>query len=183
MVIDEKGLLSAMKDAYKKKSTGYKVAARILEDEEEELILSAPGWTAFINRENAPRKVMGLIVEHVGDLPREDEAYQVQDKNVQAEIFSVAVPAQARLVAGAVVRRTNLTYNGYQIWQRTDNLNVFMLSPKFEDMMDNYNREVRLTEDGMFYVEGVASRLYLLPLQVMQNELPALHHLAKMQWV
>lgn len=93
MVIDEKGLLSAMKDAYKKKSTGYKVAARILEDGDEELIVSAPGWTAFIIRENAPRKVMGLIVEHVGDLPRASEAYQVQDKNVQAEIFKVAVPA------------------------------------------------------------------------------------------
>lgn len=183
MVIDEKGLLSAMKDAFKKKSSGYKVASLIPEGGEEELVLSAPGWTAFITRENAPRKVMGLIVEHVGDLPREFEAYQVQDKNVQTEIFKVAVPSPAKLVEGAEIRRTNLTYNGYQIWQRTDNFNVFMLSPRFEDMMDNYNRAVRLTEDGMFYVEGVASRLYLLPLQVMQNDMPALHHLAKLKWV
>lgn len=183
MVIDEKGLLTAMKDAFKKKSTGYKVAARVTEDGEEELILSAPGWTTIISRENAPRKVMGLIVEHVGDLPKAGEAYQVQDKNVQAEIFRVAVPTPAIPVKDVEVRRTNLTYSGYQIWQRTDNLNVFMLAPKFEDMMDNYNRAVMLTEDGMLYVEGVASRLYLLPLQAMQNETPALHHLAKMRWV
>ena len=183
MVIDEKGLLSAMKAAFKKQSTGYKVAAQTTEGVDEELILSAPGWTAIIDRENTPRKVMGLIVEHLGDLPRYGTAFQVQDKNAQAEIFSVAVPSPAMLVPGAQVKRTNLTYNGYQIWQRTDNHDVFMLAPKFEDMMDNYNREVRLTEDGMFYVEGVASRLYLLPLQVMQNDLPALHHLAKLKWV
>ena len=183
MVIDEKGLRAAMEGAFKKKSTGYKVAARTTEDGDQELILSAAGWTAFVNRENTPRKVMGLIVEHVGDLPQTGTAFQVQDKNVQAEVFSMAVPSPAQLVAGAQVRRTNLTYNGYQIWQRTDDLEVFMLSTKFEDMMDNYNRKVWLTEDGMFYVEGVASRLYVLPLQVQQNELPALHHLAKLKWV
>ena len=183
MVIDEKALLAVMRDAFKKKSTGYKAAARLTENGEEELILSAPGWSAIVTRENAPRKVMGLVVEHVGDLPRPGEAYQVQDKNVQAEIFSVAVPAPAELVEGAAVKRTNLTYSGYQIWQRTDNLNVFMIPTKFEDMMDNYNRAVRLTENGMFYVEGVSSRLYFLPLKAMENDVPALRHLAKMRWV
>lgn len=182
MVIDEKGLLSAMKDAYKKKSTGYKVAARISPKGERELILSGPGWSAEIARENAPRKVLGVIVEHVGDLPDEGMAFQVQEKNVQTEIFNVAVPDPAEPVAGARVKRTNLTYNGYQIWQRMDDLNVFMVAPKIEDLLDNYNREVRLTEDGAFYVEGIASRLHIQPLQVQQNELPALHHLAKMQW-
>lgn len=183
MVVNEKGLLELMKDAFKKKNTGYKVAARIPEDDDEELILSGPGWTAFITRENAPRKVLALIVEHLGDLPREEEAFQVKDKDVQTEIYDVAVPKPAKPVAGAEVRRTSLTYSGYQIWQRTDNCDVFMLSPKLESVMDSYNREVLLTEDGMFYVEGVASRLYLLPLQVKQEDLPALRHLAKMKWV
>ena len=40
-----------------------------------------------------------------------------------------------------------------------------------------------INEKGMFYIEGVASRLYIQPLQVQQNELTALHHLAKLQWV
>lgn len=77
MVINEKGLCAAMKAAYKKKSTGYKVAARISENGTEEIVLSAPGWTAIITRENAPRKVMALIVEHVGDLPQAGQAFQV----------------------------------------------------------------------------------------------------------
>lgn len=184
MVIAESGLCAAMKDAFRKKSTGYKVAADILcATNKEDLIVSAPGWTAFINRENAPRKVLALIVEHMGDLPKAGQAFHVQDDQSQTEILNIAIPDGTGSIAGAFVRRTNLTYNGYQIWQRTDNHNVFMVDPKMEALMDNYNREVILTEDGQFYLKGVASRLYVRPLQVNQNELPALHHLAKLQWV
>ena len=183
MVINEKGLCAAMKDAFKKRSTGYKVAARISTVGEEEIILAAPGWTVIIARENAPRKVMGLIVEHMGDLPQLGDAFQVQDKQTQAEIFDIAVPSTPSVVKGAAVKRTNLAYQGHQIWQRTDNHAVFMVAPAVEDLLDNFGIPVLLTDNGMLYAEGIASRLYILPLQVMQNEMPALHHLAKLQWV
>lgn len=183
MVINEKGLCAAMKDAFKKRSTGYKVAARYDGGVEQEIVLVAPGWTAILNRENAPRKVMGLIVEHLGDLPQVGRAFHVQDEQTQTEIFDMAIPEASELIPGVDVRRTNLTWCGYQIWQRTDNLDVFMVSPKVEDLLDNYNMRVRLTEVGQFYAEGVASKLYFEPLQVMQDKMPALHHLAKMQWV
>lgn len=181
MVISESGLCAAMKAAFKKKSTGYKVAARLTEDGEEKIVLSAPDWIAIINRENAPRKVLALIVEHVGDLPAEGKAFQVQDTKVQTEIYSMAVPELEKAVANADVKRTQLQYMGYQIWQRTDDHSVFMMAPKNEDMLDHYNRPVSVAENGMFYAEGLVSRLYLKPLQVMQNELTALHHLAKLQ--
>lgn len=184
MVINESGLCAAMKAAYKKKSTGYKVAARITKDGVEEIVLSAPGWTAIITRENAPRKVLALIVEHVGDLPQAGQAFQVQDANSQTEIFDMAIPELEEMVAGALVKRTRLNYDGYQIWQRVDDRTVFMMPPKHEDMLDSYNRQVKAIDNGaLFYTEGIASRLYLQPLQVQQNELTALHHLAKLQWV
>ena len=184
MVINESGLCAAMKAAYKKKSTGYKVAARRSKDGTEEIVLSAPGWTAILNRENAPRKVLALIVEHLGDLPQAGQAFQVQDANSQTEIFDMAVPELEELVAGALVKRTRLNYDGYQVWQRVDDRTVFVMPPKHEDMLDNYNRQVKAMDNGaFFYAEGIASRLYLQPLQVQQNELTALHHLAKLQWV
>ena len=184
MVINESGLCAAMKAAYKKKSTGYKVAARVSEKGAEEIVLSAPGWTAIITQENAPRKVLGLIVEHVGDLPQAGQAFQVQDANSQTEIFDMAVPELEKLVAGTLVKRTQLNYNGYQIWQRIDDRSVFMMPPKHEDLLDSFNRQVKTMDNGaLFYAEGIASRLYLQPLQVQQNELTALHHLAKLQWV
>lgn len=183
MVINESGLCAAMRKAFGKKSTGYKVAAQLSPKGERELILSAPGWTAEISRENAPRKVLAMIVEHVGDLPDEGIAFQVKDKDVQTEIYNMAVPDAGAQATGYRVKRSGLTYNGYQIWQQVDNLKVFMVASNIEDIMDNYNREVRITEDGMFYVEGVASRLHIQPLKVEQNELPVVHHLAKMRWV
>ena len=184
MVINEKGLCVAMKDAFKKRSTGYKVAARFDEHgTDQEIVLSAPGWTVIINRENAPRKVMGLIVEHMGDLPQIGRACHVQDEQTQAEIYDMAVPETAELVSGAGIRRTNLTWCGCQIWQRTDNLEVFMVTPKIEDLLDNYNVTLKLTTAGQFYAEGKASKIYFEPMQVMKDRMVALNHLAKLQWV
>lgn len=184
MVIDETGLCAVMRDAFRKKSTGYKVAARWARSDadERELILSTPGFTAVISRENAPRKVLALIVEHMGDLPDEGMAFHVKDGDVQTEIFHVAVSEPEKTDEDPIVRRTKLMYEGYQMWQRVDNLEVFLVAPKFENLMDNYNREIRQARNGMFYVEGVASRLYVQPLEVKQNELTALHHLAKLKW-
>lgn len=183
MIIDEKGLSAAMKQAYKKKSTGYKVAAQRRPGMREEIVLVAPSWTAIITREFAPRKVMGLIVEHLGDLPSVHNAWHVQDEQTQTEIFDMAVPEKAELIPEAEVSRTALNWNGYQVWQRKDNLQVFMIDPRVEDLLVNYNMTVGMTEDGQFYVEGVASKLYFKPLQVMQGEMPALHHLAELRWV
>lgn len=183
MVINEKGLCSAMKDAFKKRSTGYKVAAQHGQGVVQELVLVAPGWTAILNRENAPRKVMGLIVEHLGDLPQVGRAAHVQDEQTQTEIFDMAIPEKPELIPGVDVRRTQLTWCGYQIWQRTDNLDVFAVSAKVEDLLDNFNVPVRLTTEGQLYAAGVASELYFSPVQLMQDRMPALHHLSKMQWV
>ena len=183
MVINEKGLCAAMKDAFKKRSTGYKVAARWNEGVEQEIVLVTPEWTVILNRENAPRKVMGLIVEHMGDLPQVGRACHVQDDQTQAEIYDIAVPENSKLIPDAGVRRTNLTWCGCQIWQRTDNLDVFMVLPRVEDLLDNYNMSVCVTEDGRFYAKGKASELYFKPLQVLKDQMTALHHLAKLRWV
>ena len=183
MVINEKGLCTAMKDAFKKRSTGYKVAFRYNTGAEKEIILVAPEWTAILNWENAPRKAMGLIVEHLGDLPQIDRAWHVQDEQTQTEIFDLAIPEASNPIPGVDVRRTQLNWQGYQIWQRTDNLEVFVVQPRLEDLLDNYNMTVKLTEDGQLFAAGVASRLYIKPLGVMQDKMPALNHLAKMQWV
>ena len=183
MVISEKGLCAAMSAAFKKKNTGYKVAARLSDKGVEEIVLSAPGWTAIVTRENAPRKALALIVEHMGDLPQTGQAFQVQDKKAQAEILSMAVPETGDTAESITVKRTQLNYNGYQIWQRTNDQKVFMMPAQHEDLLDSYNRQVCMTEKGVFCAQGVASRLYIQPLQVAQNEIPALHHMAKLQWV
>lgn len=183
MVINESGLCAAMKDAFRKKSTGYKVAARLNKDEEEEIILSAPGWMAIITRENAPRKVLALIVEHMGDLPKVGQAFQIQDKNAQSTISDMAVAELPKNAGKAMVQRTQISYMNHQIYQRTDNDEVFMVSPKVEALLASTLLPLSVADKGMFCAAGIASTLFISPADVMQNEMTALHHLAKLKWV
>lgn len=184
MVIDEKGLLALMKDAFRKRSTGYKVTCRVTERHAVEIALAGPGWIAVIEREHTPRKVLALIVEHLGDVPMVGQAFQVQEKQTQAEIFEMAVPELPLVQLDKTnVRRTQVAYKGDQIWQRSDNLAVYMVGEKMEDFLANYNVPLSMAENGMFYTAGAVSRVYISPVPVMHNEDTALNHLAKLQWV
>lgn len=184
MVIDEKGLVARMLDAYRKKSTGYKVACRFTERKVRELVISAPGWVAVMEREHAPRKVLALIVEHLGDVPTAGQAFQVQDKQTQTEIYDMAVPElYLSFDDKAKIARTQLAYQGHRVWQRTDNLNVHLISEKMEALLANYHMPLDISEDGLFYTVGKVSRVYISRVPVMRNEDTALDHLAKRKWV
>ena len=80
MVVNEKGLLKAMKDAYK--TDGYTVAV-----DEADLILKTVTWTVVLHMEEVPSKVLALITEHLRKLPDPGTAYQVKKKETQTEIF------------------------------------------------------------------------------------------------
>lgn len=73
MVVNEKGLLKAMKEAYK--LDGYTVAV-----DEADLILKTVPWTVVLHMEDAPSKVLDLITEHIRKLPAPGTAYQVKKK-------------------------------------------------------------------------------------------------------
>lgn len=62
MVVDEKGLISAMKDAYK--TTGYKVAVDASEGSID-YIIDGLSWAVVIEKGSLPAKVFGLIAEHI----------------------------------------------------------------------------------------------------------------------
>ena len=181
MVINESGLCAAMKAAFGKKSTGYKVASRVNADEEVEIVLSAPGWTAVMTRGNAPRKVLALIVEHMGDIPNPGEAFQIKDKQAQCTIYEMSVPELPKKTA-AEVKRTPITYKGYQIYQRTDDNSVYMVSPKVEALLDSTLIPLGVTDKDRFCAAGVASTLFLSPEDVMQDETAALGHLEEFRW-
>ena len=181
MVIDEGALVKAIMEAYK--GPGYKVAARIAAKQKCELVISAPDWVAIIQREHVPRKVLGRIVEHLGELPVMGTAFQVQKKQTQAEIFDMAVPETVALQDGTYMKRTQISYNGHQIWQRSSDLRVYMVDPALEDMMSCYSLSVLFTEDTRLAVLGSVSQLYIKPLPVMHNALPVLEHLSKLSWV
>lgn len=181
MVVSEKGLMQAMKDAYKE--DGYKVAVEDKADIEN-VIISAPLWTVVIQKSELPRKVLGLIAEHLGEIPFPGTAYQVQKKQTQTEIFSMVAGAVMDFHSGEkerrIIRRTNLTLGGYPIWQATDK-GCVEVNPDLEEIMANGT--VRLIGDDLLMIDDDVSRAYIRCYRPKdEKELERLQHLAKIQW-
>lgn len=185
MVIDEKGLLAAMKDAYK--TDGYKVA---VEDEAgiENVILHTPMWTVVILKKELPRKVLGLIAEHIGEIPQPGTAFQVKKKEAQTEIFKMVAEAPLEYHSGEkprrIVRRTSLILGGFPLWQAATEGTVVKVFPDYEDIIQWGTNVVRLVGDDVMMIDDTVSRAYIRcqpPKDAPDRE--KLEHLAKIQWV
>ena len=180
MVINESGLCAAMKAAFRKKSTGYKVSSRMNAAGEQEIILSAPFWTVVLEKRHAPRKVLALIVEHMGDLPKPGQAFQIQDQQAQSTIYEMLVPDLPKDTAMGV-KRTAITYKGSRIYQCADDT-VYMVSPKIEALLASNLLPLSMTDREWFCTKGRASALFISPEDVMQDENSALSHLQAFRW-
>lgn len=185
MVVDEKGLIQAMKDAYK--GTGYKVAM----DESggiESVIISGALWTVVIKRSELPRKVLGLIAEHVGEIPEACTAYQVRKKETQTEIFSLVLQAIQDYRSGEkdrkIIRRTNLVLGGYPLWQAATSQKMVMVHPDLEEIMIWGRYGLWLIGENLILADDGVSRAYIrCQVPGDESELEKLGHLAKIQWV
>lgn len=120
-MINEKGLLRAMKNAYR--GGGYEVAGY---GEENTLFISGYGWCVRVPQKQCPRKVLALLVEHVGLIP-EGEAFQVRKgEGAQDILLSVALGFEnrvARLMGDDLpvkIRKTAMTWKGWRIWQKVE---------------------------------------------------------------
>lgn len=65
-MIDERGLVAAIKDTWRHE--GYAVAGYGSGDERV-LCLNGASWLAVMPRRTTSRKVLGLLAEHLGDIP------------------------------------------------------------------------------------------------------------------
>ena len=184
MVINEKGLMKIMKEA--RKSLGYCVAAENNADMEN-IIICTNKWVAVVEKKNLPRKVLGLITEHVGDIPSPGEAYQVKKKEPQTEIYDVATQMIRMIHAGDkplhIVKRTQLTSGGYQLWQRKDDLRIFKVDPVLEDIMNLARGAVRIVGDDTLMIDDLESRAYVTVEKIDANEKSMFDHLSQIQWV
>ncbi len=183
MVVDEKGLLKAMKAAYK--TAGYKVAVD-LENGCDKVILSTDMWTVVIDREELPCKVLGMIAEHLREIPEPGTAFHVKNHETQAEMFNIVVDAlqhdftQTEKVA--LVRKINLTWGGYSLWQGANDKQVVKVSPDFEDLMLWSGKVVQLIEGNMLMIGDSTSRAYICCTTASATEQELLAHLSKVEW-
>lgn len=183
MVVNESGLCTAMKTAHKK--AGYKVAG-LVSDGEDKILIAAPGWCVQILRQKVPRKVLGLIVEHVGDIPRAGEAYQVRKQDVQTEIHGVTTRILEKMLDPALERRevkyTGLHWGRYILCQRLDDLKIVKVDPDTGSIMSAAPKIEMLGEE-ILTVSGIASDVYIDISRTLHEEEAQIDHLSRMQWV
>lgn len=183
MVVNEKGLIRAMKEAYK--VTGYDVAVEEA-GTVENLIVSAPNWAVVMERKSVPPKVRGLIAEHLPEFPKVGEAYCVKKGEPQLELYDAAMVYIRNVGAGEksykIIRRTNLTLGGYPLWQRKDDLRMFEINPDHEDIMSLGKGTLRIVGDTHLLLDDLESRVYISLYKPDEHEQNRLDHLSKVEW-
>lgn len=186
MIVNEKGLLRAMKEAWKH-GGGYNVAVELDLANVVNMVIGTGWWTVIIAWDELPRKVLGMVAEHLGTLPKAGEAFRVMDGEPQTEIFGVASKGLRVVHEGdppvQLIRRTELTVGGYPLWQRVDDGKVFRLSPDGEDLLLLGKGTPKIVDRAMM-MDDMVSRAYVAmePEPEDQKTLGLLAHLGKVKW-
>ena len=114
MTIYDKGLIRAMKQAYKE--DGYYVA--VIEDG---ILIQSDSWGVLINADAVPNSIKSLIVLHNGSMPRKDSAVHVA-KGECGDVFLDMVATFFEELAndytasgGLTIKPTRLTFDGKRV--------------------------------------------------------------------
>lgn len=186
MVINEKALISQMKEAYK--GGGYTVMV-----DDGVMYLTNGFWLADIDLDNVPGEIMGMFGQHIRKIPADGDAFRVTKTKlgpmVQHRILEEAMKsvtemrtarADAYRAAPIEMRRTNLTYEGLQVWQASGGGDIYLIDPRYAAMIDRV-KEVVKAGNGLL-AEGETSRLWVL--RCIKNEDHGyISHLEQMAWV
>ena len=186
MVINDKALVREMKRAYK--GGGYNVIIR----PGGRTVINCFSWAVEIENENLPREVLSVLALHMGCLPEEGETYKImkgaKEPTVQKMIFDTAMEPVRRLeqaVADATeavpvaVKKTMLTFDGWNVWQKTGNNGILLVDPAYEMMLRKL--EDVIAAGDAIYKEGAISKAYIMrgKAEMYENQL---NYLGQIPW-
>ena len=183
-MLDEKKLASAMKDAWR--GAGYRVL--LLQDT---VMVRCSFWAFSVDRTHAPRKALGLIAEHAGELP-ETGAYRCsKEGGAQTMIVDEEISFADRIVekinSGKLrsCRRTELTLAGDEIWQDVGTLRVRLVNPDYSRIIhpDFFGEVETDPEDpeSSLYVQDMGNG-WAVVQPMRRGENPKLEHLDGFPW-
>lgn len=162
-MIDEKGMVAALKDAYK---SGYRVAFA-----EGRVMVRCGVWAVEMDEEYLMPKVLGTITEHIGIIPAKPAAYFCNKKMdpgsscaLDAELNAWDELHKRSEDAITPIRRTRLRLEGFEIWQTNESLRIRPMSPDLTRIIDEEGAKLAFvrTEDDEpgteIYFKGFAER-------------------------
>ena len=187
MIINEKALVREMKEAYKR--YGYTVSV----DSDDQWTISGGNWAVQIDgQNNVPNQILSLIVLHMGFLPDVGTAYRVY-KTKDGPQAQEAIPGMElehiRKLLSLIylperkpqyISATNLWLGQYRVWQQLENLQIVLVEPQSESLIDT-KKNVEFVA-GTLFKSGEISSAYVWPHK--DEDVKAhIQHLERMQWV
>lgn len=186
MVIEEKALLRAMKAAYS--GWGYTVAVT----DHDVWVISTPAWIVRICKQNnVPNEVLALIVLHMGYLPEAETAYRIFKSDtgpaIQEKIYSEAIDSIQTMekvrydpeIKKPAIRKTKLHFGRDRVWQRPEDLQIFLVDPRYEGMIA-FQNNVHTVRTALC-AAGEISSIYVFRERVEEEN--QIEHLEQMRWV
>lgn len=184
MVIREKNLVREMKEAYK--HGGYTVLVR----ENGRTVICTEYWAAEIDNYDIPREALSLMALHMGFLPEPGDAYTVYkgDKKptVQERISEEATDwvdmldkyMKKQEETAMMVKKTVLTYSGYNVWQVDKTRRILLINPEYERIF--YKKDnVSLMGTAICAVDQVSRVFVLTAPQIAEDKMMLL---AEKEW-
>ena len=181
MTIYDKGLLRAMKAAYK--DEGYYVAMT-----ENGVLIQTAFWGVEITADAVPNSVKSLIVLHNGAMPKMNTAVCVQKNECASAILEAVVSTMDDLsrgfaaTGGIPIKPTRLTFDGMRVWQTTSDLELQLVDVDDQQILAGESVDAHLL-GGFIYGRAWFGSMYIRPQLLEQEDRPLIEHLAQMQWI
>lgn len=135
-MINEKGLCACMKDAWRD-GGGYVVAVT-----DGIVTIKAMAWLVQLPVDLVPRKTLALLVEHIGEIPDDGQAFRC-GKKIGAQTLIAAVEQETNKKmeqylndTAAAGKVTQIIYGGCSIWQDTNTMEICAVDPEYLRLLD-----------------------------------------------
>ena len=185
MVINENTLLKLMEKAYK--GGGYHLAVS-REPFHGCFMIANYGysWACVIEDLKMPWAALGMIVKHIGRIPEADEAYLVHKEDIQDEVFDVSTEPLMKLLQKAgtalpTLKKSRLTFDSCNVWQRSDNLEVVLMDPDYEEL-GCFKEVPAQIVDLCMYAQDAHSAVMIHKITPGDHEKSRIDHLGHIQW-
>lgn len=159
-MLDEKALARAMTAEWK---TGGYIVGRFVLDGEDMIVLIGQGWQLACEAQCLPRKCLGLIVEHCGELPKET-AMRCMKAGEQVTMLDMIKGVyqdllQLRTDAEGCMMQTGVAINGYRVWQDADTWELRVMNPEYTGICDlsDGNADAEMVKGGILFTEDMST--------------------------
>ena len=159
-MLNEKALARAMIAEWK--GAGY-IVGRFDNDGEDTIVLMCGGWHLCCQTGYLPRKCLGLIVEHCGEMPK-DTAMRCMKDGEQVTMLDMVKGVcgdllQLREDAEGCMMRTGVTIGGLRLWQDADTWTIRLMDQSRTDIWDLSDGEsdAEMIKGGILFTDELAT--------------------------